>query len=48
VLRLAGLRPAVIRVLTLTAALALFDLHDNVEDALAAANLQTCRRSPPR
>jgi anti-sigma B factor antagonist len=36
VLRLAGLRPPVVRVLTLTAALALFDLHDNVEDALAA------------
>ena len=48
VLRLAGLRPAVIRVLTLTAALALFDLHDSVEDALAAVNPHACRRSPPR
>jgi anti-anti-sigma factor len=48
VLRLAGLRPAVIRVLTLTAALALFDLHDNVEDALTAVNPHACRRSRPR
>jgi anti-anti-sigma factor len=48
VLRLAGLRPALIRVLSLTAALALFDLHDNVEDALAAVHPEACRRSPPR
>jgi anti-anti-sigma factor len=48
VLRLVGLRPAVIRVLTLTGALGLFDVHDNAEGALAGANALACRRSLPR
>jgi anti-sigma B factor antagonist len=47
VLRLVGLRPPVIRVLALTGALALFNVHDNVEGALAGVNASTCRRSPP-
>jgi anti-sigma B factor antagonist len=45
--RLVGPRPPVARLLTLTAALALFDLHDNVEDALDAGYPQPCRWSHP-
>jgi len=47
-LRLVGLRPPVLRVLTLTGTLALFNVHDTVEGALVGANATACRRSPPR
>jgi anti-sigma B factor antagonist len=46
-LRLAGLRPAVARVLTLTGVLALFDVHDSVESAVADADAPSGRRAPP-
>jgi anti-anti-sigma factor len=47
VLRLVGLHPVAIRVLTLTGVLDLFDVYDTVESALADMNAPACRRSPP-
>jgi anti-sigma B factor antagonist len=47
VLRLVGLSPAAIRVLTMTGVLGLFDLHDSVEDALAGTDVPGASRSAP-
>jgi hypothetical protein len=47
VLRLVDLSRAVIRVLRMTGVLGLFDVHDNVEDALAGVDVPCVARSSP-
>ena len=42
VLRLVGMRPTVTPVLTLTGVLAQFDMHDDVEGALAGMDVPAC------